>query len=80
MKVNNQEITAKSFAFDGCHKIYLCDSSEEERDAAETGYDIFPIEELQAAYEGSCGLRFINNWALDKSYVSQFEQAVFTND
>ena len=78
MKINGQEITAKAFAFDGCHKIYLCDNRKDETAAVQMGYEVFPISELPAAYDGSCGLRFISNWALDKQYAAQFEDAVFT--
>lgn len=77
MKINGIEITAKKFAFDGCHKIYLIESPEEELDARQTGYDIFPINFLQQAYKDSCQLKFIQDWALTIDYVPQFEKAVF---
>jgi uncharacterized ParB-like nuclease family protein len=79
MKINGQKTPAKAFAFDGCHKIYLCDRSEDEKAAVEAGYEVHPISELPAVYDCSCGLRFVSNWALDKDYVAQFEDAVFTN-
>jgi hypothetical protein len=78
MKINDVEVTAKQFAFDGCHKIYLLDSDEQIKDAVATGYSIYPIKELKEAYKNSCGLRFISGWSPDfKSYVGQFEKAVF---
>ena len=76
MKINNQLIKAKHFAFDGCHKIYLIESEADKEDAIATGYDIYPISQLRDSYESSCGLRFISNWQLTKKYVSQFEESV----
>ena len=32
---------------------------------------------IDTVWENSCPLRFINNWALDKTYVAQFEDAEF---
>ena len=77
MKINNITTKAKKFAFDGCHKIYLLESRKDEAEARDTGYSILPINELETAYEGSCDLRFINNWSLNKSFVAQFEEAEF---
>ena len=33
MKINGKEVTAKKFAFEGCHKIYVIDTPEEEAQA-----------------------------------------------
>lgn len=77
MKINNIPTNAKKFAFDGCHKIYLLESRKDETDARATGYSILPIAQLEDTYEDSCGLRFISNWALDKHFVDQFEDATF---
>jgi hypothetical protein len=77
MKINGQTTTAKKFAFDGCHKIYLLESRKDETEARAIGYSILPISELQDEYECSCGLRFISNWKLDTSFVGQFEDATF---
>lgn len=76
MKINGCEITAKQFAYEGCHKIYLLDD-DDVADAIDTGYDIYPIEQLEGVFDGSCELRFISNWKLDKQYVAQFEEALF---
>lgn len=76
MKINNQITDAKQFAFDGCHKIYLIESEADAKDAVATGYELFPIQELESAYRNSCGLRFINNWKLDTCFVPQFEEYV----
>ena len=81
MKINGKEVTAEKFAFEGCHKIYIIDTPEEEAQALKYGYNIYPIEEIREAYEGSCSLKFISNWPLDDnnfvSYVAQFEKATF---
>jgi hypothetical protein len=75
MKINNQTIKAKKFAFDGCHKIYLIESEEDLKEALEIGYDIYPIGKLKNAYKNSCSLKFINNWQLNKCYAEQCEPA-----
>lgn len=59
------------FAYDGCHKIYILESEEEEEYAKKIGYDIYPICKLQEIYENSCHLRFISSWDLQKDYVEQ---------
>ena len=78
MKINNIEITSKHFAYDGCHKIYLIESKDDEKEALEIGYDILPIEVLKETYKCSCGLKFISNWQLDTSIVEQCGKAKFT--
>jgi hypothetical protein len=81
MKINGKEVTAEKFAYEGCHKIYVIDTPEEEAQALKYGYNIYPIKEIREAYEGSCSLKFISNWPLDDnnfvSYVAQFEKATF---
>lgn len=77
MKINDKATTAKKFAFDGCHKIYLLESRKDEAEARAIGYGILPISELQDAYDGSCALRFISNWELTTSFVDQFDDATF---
>ena len=77
MKINDEAGTAKKFAFDGCHKIYLLESRKDVTEARAIGYNILPISELQDAYDGSCALRFISNWELTTSFVDQFDDATF---
>jgi hypothetical protein len=83
MKINGLQVTAKKFAFDGCHKIYLIENGDEEAEALSYGYRILPIGELPQAYEDSCPLRFISNWPLELNnedfidYVGQGEWATF---
>lgn len=68
--INEGEI--KKFAYDGCHKIYLIESEEQEKEAKSYKYEILPIEELLNTYKDSCDLRFINFWGLNKeSLVEQ---------
>lgn len=55
----------KQFAYDGCHKIYLIENEENLEQAKASGYDIYPIKELEEKFNNSCGLRFINTWDLE---------------
>lgn len=77
MKINGKEIKAKQFAYDGCHKIYLIEDTDDLKDAKDIGYDIYDIKLLKETYDGSCSLRFINNWKLTEQIVPQFETAKF---
>lgn len=66
--------SVKKFAYDGCHKIYLLESEDQEKEARDCGYRILPVEDLKKTYENSCSLRFIAYWDLNKDYVcKQFE-------
>lgn len=65
MKINGKEITAKAFAFDGCHKIYLVETVEDDETLREYGYDIYEISGIKQAYEDSCSLRFIQTFGGD---------------
>jgi hypothetical protein len=58
--------TAKEFAFDDCHKIYILETPEEKAEAVDAGYSVFPIDELEDMYDGSCPLRFVSFWNLSK--------------
>lgn len=65
----------KQFAYDGCHKIYLIENEENLKSAKASGYDIYPIEELENKFNHSCGMRFINTWDLE-TIVPQFAEDV----
>jgi hypothetical protein len=77
MRINNIKITATEFAYDGCHKIYLIESPEDKLEALEIGYELLPIKNLKQVFKDSCSLKFISNWKLDKTIVSQFENYKF---
>ena len=77
MKINGIEVIGDKFAYDGCHKIYVCADKAQEDKAKDYGYDLYPIEELEDAYENSCDLRFIHQWDFKREYVPQFENAKF---
>ena len=80
MKVNGKVINGDRFAFDGCHKIYIIESDENEAEAIKEGYDkILPIELLPETFENSCPFRFIRNWDLNILYVPQCEETVTFN-
>jgi hypothetical protein len=74
LTINNELVTAKQFAYDGCHKIYLIED-EDDYQEARGSYDVLPINLLRQKYDDSCELRFIYNWKLTKGYVEQFENA-----
>ena len=80
MKVNGKRIYGDAFAYDGCHKIYICECQQDENDAIACGYKIFTIEYLEEVWKNSCPLRFISNWKLTTHYVVQWENAVFTEE
>lgn len=77
MKINGKEVVGKSVAYEGCHKLYICEDKQDELMMLSLGYKVYPIEMLEELYEHSCSLRFISNAKFDKSYVKQFERAVF---
>lgn len=77
MKINDVEVTGISFAYEGCHKIYICETMDDVADAQGYGYVILPLTELKATFDNACDLRFIRNWRLDVSYVGQGESARF---
>lgn len=76
MKVNDKEIKGKGIAYDGCHKIYILEDENDEKEAYDMGYELYVLDILEKIYNNSCSLRFINNWKLDKCYVAQFEENV----
>lgn len=77
MKINGIETSAKQFAYDGCHKIYLIEDGDDYREARDSGYDIIPIASLRHKFNESCGLQFISNWKLTERFVNQFQEACF---
>ena len=77
MEINGKKVIGNQFAYDDCHKIYICESDFEAERLKKIGYKLYPIEKLKTAYHNSCDLRFIRNAKLDKIYVGQFETAIF---
>lgn len=75
--INGKAFEATEFGFDGCHKIYLCDSQEGRRQLVELEYDLYPIEDLPVIWTATCPLRFIMSGDLSVSYVGQCEPAEF---
>ena len=80
MKVNGIDVVGDAFAYDGCHKIYVCECQSDKEEAKEIGYEIIGIEYLEEVWSNSCSLRFIYNWELSEHYVGQFEDAEFEYD
>lgn len=77
MKINSIEITQNTFAYDGCHKIYLLNSESDKKEALDLGYYILPINQIEEVFLNSCELRFIYTWKSLESVVGQYEKAVF---
>ena len=81
MKINGKKVIGEHFAYEGCHKMYVCEDQQDIDEVNNSnGYDLVPISELPHVWEISCPLRFISNWKLDKQYVNQFEEAVFEEE
>lgn len=71
--INNKCIfSTNKFAYDGCHKIYIIEDENDLKEAKKHDYEIHDIKELPKIWENSCDLRFIHNWKLTKTYISQF--------
>ena len=77
IKINGKAIIGDQFAYEGCHKIYIINTPEEEAQALEYGYNIYPIKEIEQVYKDSCSFKFISNWPLNVSYADQCEEATF---
>lgn len=78
MIVNDHTITAKEFAWDECHKIYLINSEEDREKLIGYGYNLYPIKGLKKAYESSCMLKFIQDAFDFRDIVGQGEKAEFS--
>lgn len=55
------------FAYDGCHKIYLILTKEDESEATGYDYRICDLQVLPITWQDSCSLKFIQYWNLDAS-------------
>lgn len=77
LEINGRTVIGDTFAYDGCHKIYILEDKEDTKEAIGLGYKICLLETLEDTYNNSCSLRFINNWKLTDVYVHQFENADF---
>lgn len=81
-KENQKKYTFNSdskVAYDGCHKIYICEDEKEVKEAIEIGYEIHEISGLEKLYNASCPLVFISNWKLSIQYVPQCSEVEFIN-
>ena len=78
IKINGIDITDYKFiAYDGCHKLYVIEDTEDLMNAVDLKYRIFNIQAIEDLYNKSCELKFISNWKLNKNYVRQCENANF---
>ena len=79
MKVNGRFLTSCGcFAYDGCHKIYVCETKKEAMKMLDMGYELRPIENLERVYKESCPLKFISSADLTFDYCPQCRKARFT--
>lgn len=67
------EIKGCKVAYDGCHKIYICEDENDEVDAIDAGYELYDMLDLQEIWDKSCPLRFVSNWKLTKAFIGQKE-------
>ncbi len=72
VSINGIKLTAKWFAYDGCHKIYTLENEEEKAEAESYDYKVYPISQIRQCYKHSCPLRFIDSWNLENEYIPQF--------
>lgn len=73
----NETVANTKFAYEWCHKIYICETPEEEKRMAELGYELIPLSEIEKVYSGSCDLKFISNSDLTTDYAEQCKEAIF---
>lgn len=73
--IDDVEVPASHFAYDGCHKIYLITNEGDLGHMLDQGWpteDFHPISELPGIWEETCGLRFISGTGPEyKQYVEQ---------
>lgn len=77
MRINGVKVTGAYFVYDGCHKMFVINGSEDWRQAQIHGYtldDCYSVEDLEEIYRESCDLRFIRDWNYNEGteYVPQF--------
>lgn len=81
LRIDGNVIAVDQFVWDECHKFYLITNDEGRKQLLECGWstaDFLPVSELSAAWEDSCGLRFINSADLETRFVEQFQDATVT--
>lgn len=80
MKINGIEVKGDSFAWDGCHKIFVIENEDEAKEARGLDYDIYPLEMLEDIYDRSCEYRFIMSWDCKLIYAEQCHNARFESE
>jgi hypothetical protein len=71
INILGNRVSAKHFAYDGCHKIYILEDEIDYQEAINNGYEIKRMKSIKSAYHNSCSLKFISNWKLTKCYAGQ---------
>jgi hypothetical protein len=49
-------------AWDGCHKIYFCQSGKDVKEAKDLGYEMHLPSEIHDIWNKSCFLKFAHPW------------------
>lgn len=76
VKINDKIVKGNSFAYDGCHKIYILQDEKDIAGAKDNRYTVYDLDMIKEIYKESCPLRFIENWKLDGTcYAKQGENA-----
>lgn len=65
------KIEGVGVAWDGCHKIYVCESQDDIDVMPRLGYEIYDMGELESIWAKSCPLRFIDSADLTKCFRTQ---------
>lgn len=76
--INGQVVEGIKVAYDGCHKIYICENQEDLYMMQDYGYGLYDMNDLKEIYDNACPLKFISSADLTKSYVKQDQEAVFS--
>lgn len=71
IQINRVKTKCEAIAFDGCQKIYICETEKDVKEAETNHYKLHSPKELQELWDESCSLRFVNSWDLKTIFVDQ---------
>lgn len=66
--IEHSGVVGWKLVYDGCHKIFVLTSHDQESELEAAGYkpaDIYPADQVRALWEKSCPLRFVHHWNLE---------------
>lgn len=73
-QVDGVNVDFQAIAFDGCHKIYLCETEKDIEDAKGLSYELHEPLALPAIWDMSCPLKFISTWSLETVVPQCYEE------